>query len=82
MIIICQTTTKEWKFTEELVNLLEPIKQVTDIMCRESYPTMSLYFPMYVGLVHVFKEDNIKDVITNDIRKQLYNELKVILLFL
>lgn len=73
-------TTKEQKFTEEIVNLLEPIKQVTDIMCGESFPTISLYFPMYVGLNHVFEKDDIKDRTANNIRKQLCNKLKVILL--
>lgn len=80
-ILLCDMpenlTNDEWKLTEMLVRLLEPIKDVTEVMSGENYPTISNYLPMYIGLVTIFEEYALQTTLKQEICQQLSKELKV-----
>lgn len=74
--------TAEWNLAEALVNVLEPFKKRTIIMCADKYPTLSQYVPLYIGLKKILEGNNTQFEIINEISSNLRKELKVILLFL
>lgn len=86
-LILCEKdmpenlSNEEWKFAETLTNILEPMKDVTELMCGETYPTLSHYIPMYIGLINIYSTYETEDNIITEMCQHVTSELQVILLF-
>ncbi|XP_074037291.1 E3 SUMO-protein ligase ZBED1-like [Leptinotarsa decemlineata] len=53
--IICQ---EEWEFLKEIVEILRPMENVTNIMSGESYLTASSVIVLSDGLINIYEEMN------------------------
>ncbi|XP_076281274.1 E3 SUMO-protein ligase ZBED1-like isoform X2 [Lasioglossum baleicum] len=67
----------EWNLAETIVTVLQPLKDATEIMCGERYPTLSQYLPMYIGLINVLKPDKTQTKKAIEFSNYLCNALKV-----
>ena len=52
-------TTAEWVMLERFVYVFEPLKEATQIMHGEEYPTLSYYAPVVLGLISAAEENSI-----------------------
>lgn len=81
-IILCEEkmpnnlTIAEWNFVECLTTVLEPIKNATEIMSGEVYPTLSQYYPMYFALISILQDHSTEHPLTTDICNSVRNALR------
>ncbi|XP_076284838.1 E3 SUMO-protein ligase ZBED1-like [Lasioglossum baleicum] len=66
----------EWNTIEKIVNTLNPLKEATDIMSGETYPTLSQYLPMYTGLMTILQEEIEQSNMNAEICRDLCQALK------
>ncbi|XP_076619869.1 uncharacterized protein LOC143341124 [Colletes latitarsis] len=84
-VILCEEympdnlSIEEWNFMEALRMILEPLKEATEDMSGDSYPTISHYFPMYFALMHILKEESAENALITNISNSVQNALKVLL---
>lgn len=68
----------EWELVDSIANVLEPLKEATNIMSGEMYPTLSHYIPLYMELINVVRGESVQNERIRDIRTYLSEALKVI----
>ncbi|XP_076298600.1 E3 SUMO-protein ligase ZBED1-like [Lasioglossum baleicum] len=69
-------STDEWNFLKCVNSILEPLKDATEIMSGERYPTISQYFPMYYALMNVLQVQTEENSLIVDISNKVRNALK------
>lgn len=60
-------SSEEWRFISIIVNILQPIKEATDFMCGETYPTLTDYIPIYLGLKNIFETYSTENEIASEL---------------
>ncbi|XP_043262245.1 E3 SUMO-protein ligase ZBED1-like [Colletes gigas] len=83
-VILCEEympdnlTIEEWNFMEALIMILEPLKEATENMSGDSYPTISHYFPMYFALMNILQEESAENALITNISNSVQNALKTL----
>ena len=67
----------EWTFLKAITTVLEPMKEVTDLMSGDLYTTMSQYYPMYIALLNVLQPESTASAIITAMCNNVRDTLKV-----
>jgi hypothetical protein len=69
-------SSDEWKQMEMLCDLLSPFQQVTESLCAEQYPTLSIVYPLICSLQSHLNNNKWKEnIVINSIQQMLHQNL-------
>ena len=67
----------EWNRIEELLELLQPFYDVTNILSGESYPTVSLVYPIITGLYETLQKKSTKHKLNQKLKETVCHDIQV-----